>query len=60
MDIDIWLSEQTADANTTTKYRNGNQNFTVVFNKPSNIALKRFANKVYDIVTDIANKRASA
>lgn len=53
------LSERTANGNTTVKYRNGNQNFTVVFNKPSDIALKRFANTVNDIVTDIANKRTS-
>jgi len=54
------LSEQTSNGNTTVKYRNGNQNFTVVFNKPSDIALKRFANTVNDIVTDIADKGASA
>ncbi|WHH60769.1 hypothetical protein [Petroclostridium sp. X23] len=54
------ISEQTSNGNTTVKYRNGNQNFTVVFNKPSDVALKRFANTVNDIVTDIANKRVSA
>ncbi len=54
------INEQTKDGTTTAKFKNGMQNLTVIFNEPSEVALKRFANTLNDIVTDIANKRASA
>lgn len=54
------VSEQSINGNTTVKYKNGKHNVTVIFNQPSDTALKRFANTLNDIVTNIANKKASA
>lgn len=54
------LSEQTNNGRTTVKYRKGSQNIAVTFNKPSETPLKIFADTFNDIVSDIANKRASA
>lgn len=54
------VSEQSINDSTVVKYKNGKHNITIIFNQPSDVALKRFANTLNDIVTDIANKRASA